>query len=239
VVTPAHPCPPLHAERRCIGFLPAPSEVEIPARWAGSLTLWSQRHHGVPGTPPRTADSNSQNADSHSGVTAGHEIVQNEPNFTRPEETDRGNRAKRSQFSPGRSGHRRVNAQNEPNSARLRAGAGGQMRKTNPIPSRHRRLTQGIVQNEAKLGGTGLYGQDGCRVVVARPASETCKTNPIRPRSAGAPEGKCAKRTQFASRGQMVGSAHPTKRAGAPVAEECAKRTQFPENALRRHYQRA
>ncbi len=31
--------------------------------------------------------------------------------------------------------------------------------KTNPIPPRRRGLTEGIVQNEAKLGETGVYGQ--------------------------------------------------------------------------------
>jgi hypothetical protein len=42
---------------------------------------------------------------------------------------------------------------------RLRADAGGKMRKTNPIWPRRGRLTERIVRNEAKLGWTGVCGQ--------------------------------------------------------------------------------
>jgi hypothetical protein len=38
-------------------------------------------------------------------------------------------------------------------------GAGGQMRKTNPISPGRRRLAEEIVQNEAKLGMAGVCGQ--------------------------------------------------------------------------------
>jgi hypothetical protein len=38
------------------------------------------------------------------------------------------------------------------------AGAGSQMRKTNPISPGRRRLTEGIVQNEPKLGKDGSSG---------------------------------------------------------------------------------
>jgi hypothetical protein len=47
--------------------------------------------------------------------------------------------------------------------ARSRAGTPNLQRaeacETNPISPRRRRLTQEIVQNEAKLGETGVYGQ--------------------------------------------------------------------------------
>jgi hypothetical protein len=54
------------------------------------------------------------------------------------------------------------------------------MRKTNPISHRRRRLTDEIVQNEAKLGETGVYGQ---------------RRLPWGPRVGRGV--KCAKRTQF------------------------------------------
>jgi hypothetical protein len=77
--------------------------------------------------------------------------------------------------------------QEEPGAPRLRirghrlwAGARGRMRKTNPISHRRRRLTDEIVQNEAKLGETGVYGQ---------------RRLPWGPRVGRGV--KCAKRTQF------------------------------------------
>jgi hypothetical protein len=59
--------------------------------------------------------------------------------------------------------------------------------KTNPISPRRKRLTEGIVQNEAKLGETGVCGQ--------------------RPLSCGAWLGrrvKCAVRTQFLDCGLQI-----------------------------------
>jgi hypothetical protein len=80
---------------------------------------------------------------------------------------------------------------------RLWAGAAGQMRKTNQISRRRRRLTEEIVQNEAKLGATGVCGQRQlpCGTWLGRGV-------------------KCAKRTQFG-----VGR--------AACYGDCAKRTQF------------
>jgi hypothetical protein len=57
--------------------------------------------------------------------------------------------------------------------------------KTNPIWPGRGRLTEEIVQNEAKLGGTGVCGQRRLSC-GARPGSETCKTNPVSPPAAGA-----------------------------------------------------
>jgi hypothetical protein len=52
------------------------------------------------------------------------------------------------------------------------------MHETNPISLPRRRRTEEIVQNEAKLGATGVCGQrlPSCG---AWPGSEMCKTNPI------------------------------------------------------------
>jgi hypothetical protein len=64
--------------------------------------------------------------------------------------------------------------------ARCRLASRGESCETNPIWPRRRRLTEEIVRNEAKLGWTGVYGQLPIVVRgVARPGSETCKTNPI------------------------------------------------------------
>jgi hypothetical protein len=51
------------------------------------------------------------------------------------------------------------NVQNEPNLVSLGSSTGRRMRKTNPILPQRRRLTEESMQNEAKLGGTGVYGQ--------------------------------------------------------------------------------
>jgi hypothetical protein len=120
------------------------------------------------------------------------------------------NSCKTNPIRPGR----RQKAQNELNFAPP-AGAGRErLCKTNPIWPGHGRLTEGIVRNEAKLGGTGVCRQRRLPS-VARPGSETCKTNPIwEPeahdcglviadcglKEAGCgrtPEAECAKRTQF------------------------------------------
>ncbi len=79
---------------------------------------------------------------------------------------------------------------------------------------------------------------------VARPGSETCKTNPIWHRPGAGAGGEMRKTNPISLPGQMVGSAHPAKRTGplrwrfvqnepnsarrgrAPEAK-CAKRTQL------------
>jgi hypothetical protein len=86
------------------------------------------------------------------------------------------------------------------------AGAGGKMRKTNPISPRRRRLTEEIVQNEAKFGWTGVCRQRlSCGAWLGRGA-------------------ECAKRTQFhlSAREWTRNPAHD-----APAESDCAKRTQF------------
>jgi hypothetical protein len=51
--------------------------------------------------------------------------------------------------------------------------------RNEPNCARPGRVTEEIVQNEAKLGGTGVCGQWQFSCGVVRPASEPCKTNPI------------------------------------------------------------
>jgi hypothetical protein len=91
-------------EQRSAGLLP-PRAGEIPAPFdyrsgqalrAGEFCGFGPTASGVPGIPPGTAYSNSQNADSHNGVAAGDEIVQNEPNVAPPQANDGGKCAKRS-----------------------------------------------------------------------------------------------------------------------------------------------
>jgi hypothetical protein len=98
--------------------------------------------------------------------------------------------------------------------AQNKANLGVESCQTNPISRRRRRPMKAIVRNEAKLGATGVCGQERLSCVV-RPGSEMCRTKPIwgpeaqdcglmiadcglrkAPRRRR-PEAKCAKRTQF------------------------------------------
>ncbi len=104
------------------------------------------------------------------------------------------------------------------------APVGGIACETNPISPRRRGRTEGIVQNEAKLGGIGVCGQrrSPCGAWLGRGARRLriadCKEAGRR----RVPETKCAKRTQFRPSAEEVGR-------GRPSYEEPkrAKRTQF------------
>jgi hypothetical protein len=101
--------------------------------------------------------------------------------------------AKRTQFRPPGGGRRRANAQNEPN-------LGIEPCETNPISSRRGRLTEEIVQNEAKPGATGVCGKRQSRGAWLARGVKCAKRTQFRP-AAGAPEAECAKRTQFGTVG--------------------------------------
>jgi hypothetical protein len=95
--------------------------VKIPALRAGSFSLWSQRHVGVPGTPQvRRAGQSQRLPDAPPGAGGGAVAACRRPGGGEPWMTS---------------------AQNEANLPRSRC------------------LTEEIVQNEAKLGDTGVYGQ--------------------------------------------------------------------------------
>jgi hypothetical protein len=108
-------------------------------------------------------------------------IVRNEPNLTRPGGGDGGNCAKRSQtwadwgiwamvlaWAVARPGSEtcktnpilrlRISDCGFGDACRLRTDA-DRLCKTNQIPPRRGRVPEEIVQNEAKLGLTGVYGQ--------------------------------------------------------------------------------
>jgi hypothetical protein len=122
-----------------------------------------------------------------------------------------------------------------------------EMCKTNPISPSRRRVTEGIVQNEAKLGVTGVCGQRqvwrGARLGRGVECAERtqfppaggnwprklCETNPIWGRRGRVPEAKCAKRTQFRPAREEVGR-------GRPTHEEAkrAKRSQFARSTRHR-----
>jgi hypothetical protein len=115
-----------------------------------------------------------------------------------------------------------------------------EMCKTNPISPGRRRVTEGIVQNEAKLGVTGVCGQRqvwrGARLGRGVECAERtqfppaggnwprklCETNPIWGRRGRVPEAKCAKRTQFGPAGRQMRKTNPIStsegrsRAGTP-----------------------
>jgi hypothetical protein len=202
VVTPAHiPVRRLNAGRQPIGLLPAPGAVKIPSLRAGSFSLWSQRHQGVPGTPPGTAASNSQNADNHSGIRPDIELCKTNPIW------------------PGRRRLIEEIVQNEPNFASPQAADGGSR-----------------AEQSQTWGDWGMRAKAVVMWDVARPDSETRKTNPIWPgrRRAG---GQMCKTNPICPAGP--GGTPSTLRPRAPAESGCAKRTQFSENALRRHYKRA
>jgi hypothetical protein len=85
--------------------------------------------------------------------------------------------------------------------------------KTNPICLPGAGLEK-IVQNKAKLAGTGAYRQRWLSRDVARPGSHPRQTNPISARRGRSPEGKCAKQTQFRPPAEGVGR-------GRSTHEEC------------------
>jgi hypothetical protein len=129
--------------------------------------------------------------------------VQNEPNLARAPGNGRGpagrdarpesDCAKRTQFRPPGGGRRRANAQNEPN-------LGIEPCETNPISSRRGRLTEEIVQNEAKPGATGVCGKRQSRGAWLGRGVKCAKRTKFRP-AAGVPEAECVKRTQFGTVG--------------------------------------
>jgi hypothetical protein len=144
------PVSPLAVKRYTHGW---PSVQNKANWWAGAPPLWigdcGLKEAGLDGVRAKRTQF-------------GGRIVRNEPNFAPPQAAGGGNCAKRSQtwgnwgmwaeavslWSVARPGsktcktnpisstegrRRRVNVQNEPNLARLRTRAGGEMRETNPI----------------------------------------------------------------------------------------------------------
>jgi hypothetical protein len=77
--------------------------------------------------------------------------VQNEPNLQEAGRSMRETVQNEPNLAPVGRGRRKVNAQNEPNLARPRVGAGGQMCKMEPIGFRRGRVAEGIVQNEPNV----------------------------------------------------------------------------------------
>jgi hypothetical protein len=108
--------------------------------------------------------------------------------------------AKRTQFGPGVGGRRKRNAQNEPNLARPRAGAGGQMRKTNPIrPGREQ-------APEAKCAKRSQFGSVKFEVPSVKPEGPSPAASDFKLHTSNFPgtalrrhyePGNCAKRSQF------------------------------------------
>jgi hypothetical protein len=95
------------------------------------------------------------------------------------------------------------------------------MRKTNPISPRRRRLTEEIVQNEAKFGWTGVCRQRlSCGAWLGRGA-------------------ECAKRTQF-QRGvsslKFQVSSRNAPAAGPPASNFKPQTSHFPNRAKQTHF---
>jgi hypothetical protein len=103
--------------------------------------------------------------------------------------TSGGIRAKRTQFPPPQ------------------AYAEGRMPKTNPILPVGGRVTEEIVQNEAKLGEAGACGQSqlSCGAWLGRGAKRAKRTQ-FGPAGGRTPETRRAKRTQFRRVGRWVES---------------------------------
>jgi hypothetical protein len=98
------------------------------------------------------------------GVTTNGSFVQNEPNFAPPQAADGGNRAKRSQFSENalRRHYERVFCAKRTQFRSDQAADGGNCAKRSQI-----------------WGDWGMWEKTVVVWAVARPGSETCKTNPI------------------------------------------------------------
>jgi hypothetical protein len=114
-----------------------------------------------------------------------------------------------------------------------RSGRGQALRKTeacetNPISPRRRRLIEGIVRNEAKLGGAGVCGERrfSCGARLGREMKRAKRTqfgpaggawrrqNAQNEPNLVRPEAKCAKRTQFAGRTPTIADWDPGSGAG-------------------------
>jgi hypothetical protein len=85
-------------------------------------------------------------------VRPGNETCKTNPILPVCGRAPEGRGAKRTQFGPAAGGRRRAKAQNEPNLARLRAGAGGQRRKTNPIWPACGRAPEAKCAKQSQLG---------------------------------------------------------------------------------------
>jgi hypothetical protein len=111
--------------------------VKIPALRAGSFSLWSQRHVGVPGTR-----LGAWRGDCGSWAAGKGQILEGQVCKTKPIHGPGAHDCGLAIAGCGLKEQARMAF--VPNEANL---------------SRSRWLTEEIVQNEAKLGGTGVYGQ--------------------------------------------------------------------------------
>jgi hypothetical protein len=147
------------------------------------------KRHCMPGQPPTRSGAGSTK----------RRIVRNEANFARLRAADGGNCARRSQtwgdwgiwakaavvwavarpgsetcktnpISPAEGGRRKANAQNEPNFTRLRARAGGEMRKTRR-PRQKSECRSSILDSDA---GRPVFraSRDFCRRRQTKPISK-------------------------------------------------------------------
>jgi hypothetical protein len=112
--------------------------------------------------------------------------------------------------------YREQNAQNEPN-------LGVESCETNPISPRRRPSTEETVQNEPKLGWTGVCGK---RLSACEAWSETCKTNPISPRR-GRPLEEIVQNKAKLGGTRVCGQERSARRAWFGRGVKRAKRTQF------------
>jgi hypothetical protein len=102
----------------------------------------------------------------------------------------------------------------------------GHSTSTRPISPGRRGLTGENVQNEAKLGATGVYGQRGlsCGAWLGRGVKRAKRTQFAGGRPGTTSRGVRAKRTQSCP---APGNGRRLAGRAAPPESDCAKRTQF------------